>query len=99
MARPLGRWQDKFRLLSSRHTPDSEYLMPLSSLISLPTRASVHRSVEYPCARAPALSAASSSFFLASLSCGGRPVRGALRKARRPFASSAFTATPMSGSP
>jgi hypothetical protein len=37
MARPLGRWQEKFRLLSRRHTPDSEYLMPLSSSISLPS--------------------------------------------------------------
>jgi uncharacterized membrane protein len=46
MARPLGRWQEKFRLLSSRHTPDSENRLPLISSISLPTRTSVHRSVE-----------------------------------------------------
>ena len=88
-ARPLGRWQEKFSRLSSRHTPDSEYRLELIFSISLPTRASVHRSVAYPCAKAPASSASTNCFFSASLSCGGRPVRGALRSARRPLAASA----------
>src|SRR6478672_9826897 len=51
--RPLGRWQEKFSPLSSRHTPDSEYRLPLIFSMSLPTRESVHRSVAYPCAKAP----------------------------------------------
>ena len=89
MARPLGRWQEKFSPLSSRHTPDSEYRLPLIFSMSLPTRESVHRSVAYPCAKAPASSATTNRFFSVSVSCGGRPVRGALRRARRPFASSA----------
>jgi hypothetical protein len=89
LARPLGRWQEKFSPLMSRHTPDSEYRLELIFSISLPTRASVHRSVAYPCAKAPASSAAANRFFSASVSCGGRPVRGALRSARRPFIASA----------
>ena len=89
MARPLGRWQEKFSPFSSRQTPDSEYRWPLIFSMSLPTRESVHRSVAYPCAKAPASSATTNRFFSASVSCDGRPVRGALRRARRPFASSA----------
>ena len=57
MARPLGRWQEKFSPLSSRHTPNSEYRLPLIFSMSLPTRESVHRSVAYPCTKAPASSA------------------------------------------
>ena len=75
MARPLGRWQEKFSPLSSRHTPDSEYRLPLIFSMSLPTRESVHRSVAYPCTEAPASSATTNRFFSASVSCGGRPVR------------------------
>ena len=52
-----GRWQEKFSPLSSRHTPDSEYRLELIFSMSLPTRASVHRSVAYPCTKAPASSA------------------------------------------
>ena len=89
MARPLGRWQEKFNPLSSRHAPDSEYRLPLIFSISLPTRASVHRSVAYPCAKAPASSAAIKRFFCASVSRGGRPVRGAWRSASRRFDRSA----------
>ena len=37
MWRPLGRWQEKFSPLSSRHTPDSEYRLPLIFSMSLPT--------------------------------------------------------------
>ena len=35
MARPLGRWQEKFSPLSSRHTPDFEYRLPLIFSMSL----------------------------------------------------------------
>jgi hypothetical protein len=83
LARPLGRWHEKFSPLSSRHTPDSEYRLELIFSMSLPTRASVHRSVAYPCAKAPASSASTNRFFSISLSCGGRPVRGA-RSPRAP---------------
>ncbi len=89
MARPLGRWQEKFSPLSNRQTPDSEYRLPLIVSISRPTRANVHRSVAYPCAKAPASSATIKRFFSASVSSGGRPVRGALRSARPPFVSTA----------
>ena len=89
MARPLDRWQEKFNPLRNRHTPNSEYRLPLIFSMSLPTRESIHRSVAYPCTRAPASSATTNRFFSASVSCGGRPVRGALRSARRPFAASA----------
>ncbi len=87
LARPLGRWQEKFSPLSSRHTPDCEYRLPLIFSMSLQTRPRVHRSVAYPCAKAPASSATTNRFFLASVSRGGRPVRGVLRNALRPFAS------------
>ncbi len=50
MVRPLGRWREKFSPLSSCHAPDSAYRLPLILSISLPTRASVHRS-EGGCAR------------------------------------------------
>jgi hypothetical protein len=98
VARPLGRWQEKFSPLMSRHTPDSEYRLELIFAMSLPARASVHRSVAYPCAKAPASSAATSRFFSASVSRGGRPVRGALRSARRPFAASACSQRQRCGS-
>ena len=64
IARPLGRWQEKFSPLSSRHTPDSEYRLPLIFSMSLPTRESVHRSVAYPCTKAPASSATTNCFFV-----------------------------------
>lgn len=70
MARPLGRRQEKPRPLSSRHTPDSEYRLPPIFSISLPTRASVHRSVAYPCAKVPASSAATTCFFSLLLGVG-----------------------------
>ena len=89
VARPLGRWQEKFKALSSRHAPDSEYRLPLIFSISLPTRESVHRSAAYPCAKAPASSAAIKRFFCASVSRGGRPVRGAWCSASRRFDRSA----------
>ena len=93
-ARPVGRWQEKFSPLSNRQTPDSEYCSPLIFSISRPTRRSVHRSVEYPCANAPASSAATTRFFSASVSAGGRPVCGALRSARTPFDLSALAQRP-----
>jgi hypothetical protein len=36
LARPLGRWQEKFSPLSSRQTPDSEYRLPLIFSMILP---------------------------------------------------------------
>jgi hypothetical protein len=72
LPRPLGRWQEKFNFLMSRHTPDSEYRLELIFAMSLAPRASVHGSVAYPCAKAPASSASTNRFFSASVSRGGR---------------------------
>jgi hypothetical protein len=72
LPRPFGRWQEKFNFLMSRHTPGSEYRLELIFAMSLAPRASVHRSVAYPCAKAPASSASTNRFFSASVSRGGR---------------------------
>jgi hypothetical protein len=72
LPRLLGRWQEKFNFLMSRHTPDSEYRLELIFAMSLAPRASVHRSVAYPCAKAPASSASTNRFFSAPVSRGGR---------------------------
>ena len=62
MARPLGRWQEKFSPLSSRHTPDSEYRLPLIFSMSLPTRErpqiggiSLHQGAGFECDNQPLL--------------------------------------------
>src|ERR1700756_4206308 len=89
MARPLGRWLEKPSRLSRRHTPDSQYRWPVSVSISLPTRPKVHRSLLYPCANAPTLSAVIRRFWSFAFNSGGRPVRAAPRKPRRPSAASA----------
>ena len=85
-ARPLAG-----EVQSLEQPPHARLRIPLAAdlSMSLPTRESVHRSVAYPRTKAPASSATTNRFFSASVSRGGRPVRGALRRARRPFASSA----------
>ena len=84
----------KFSPLSSRRTLDSNYRLPLIFSMSLPIRANVHRSVAYPCTSRPALSTVIKCFFSASVSYGGRPVRGAWRSASRPTTSRATSASP-----
>ncbi len=100
MARPVGRWLEKPSRLSKRHTPDSQYRWPVSVSISLPTRPNVQRSLLYPCANAPALSALIRRFSSFAFNSGGRPVRAAPRKpAVRQQQALVATASPMFGLP
>lgn len=68
-ARPLA---GKVQFLDE--PPHTRFRIPLGADLrdELGPRASVHRSVAYPCAKAPASSASTNRFFSASVSRGGR---------------------------